>query len=90
MTTNWKELLQKRREPQLQKWLDNDEKYEAPFFEAYRQGHASLEPLLLKALEALERCSDPWDREVDWTKIAKEALAEIREELEALSAKGKE
>ena len=88
MTTNWKELLEKRRNKTAVKHVM--EAYECDEFEATeiewmhlsdcKAGHASLEPLLLKAIEALEFYSVM--RHPVYQYEAHKALAEIKAELE--------
>lgn len=71
MTANWKQLLEERRYG-LAKHEDSDGYF------GFLSGHASLEPLLLKAIEALEFYSNPHFESQKGYK-AKEALRQIEE-----------
>ena len=93
MTTNWKELLEKWRHKTALTHVM--EAYGCDEFEATeiewmhvsdcKAGHASLEPLLLKALEALElvcKRNDIPDAVLDYYGKCSMTLAEIKAELE--------
>ena len=89
MTTNWKELLEKQNKRindgyapvEYVKGIDINTSARYGF----QAGHASLEPLLLKALEALElvcQRNDIADAVLDYYGKCSMALAEIKAELE--------
>lgn len=82
MITNWKELLESHREKTARYYSTNGSTTVADTDEHNHclYGHASLEPLLLKAIETLEKLTIYSDL---GGRISGEALAEIREELES-------
>ena len=99
MTTNWKQLLEKRRDNFGQEKAEAyTEKALANIVAAYAEaGHASIEPLLLGAIEALAKIKmsdenlERLDKVDCWTRkmllmhislLASDALAEIKKELE--------
>lgn len=79
--TDWKQLLENWRESNKPKDLHfrkECEGFRCGAHKSWSEGHASLEPLLLRAIETLEHyaSNDLWGDE------AKRAVAEIKAELE--------